>query len=85
MNNNIRTYIYTNKADVRAFVTRNGVTRSRRFLNRKFGGQIAATAAAAKHVQYLSECTDYQFANATRPVGRPFKTEYFAANDLRKA
>jgi len=85
MKNNIRTYIYNNKADVRAFVTRDGVTRSRRFLNRKFGGRAAARAAANQHIQYLSECTDYQFINATRPMGRPFKTEYFAANSLNHA
>ena len=85
MNNKTRTYIYFNQADVRAFVTRNGVTRSSRFLNRKFGGKDKAYNAAVKHVEYLTTCTDYQFKNATRRVGRPFKTEYFAANDLNKA
>ena len=70
--------ITKSKNDYRVFVMRFGVTRSRRFLNTKFGGPAKAKAKALEYADYLkNEATLHQFINATRRVGRPAKTEFF--------
>jgi hypothetical protein len=70
--------IIKSSTDYRVFVTRFGVTRSRRFLNSKFGGPAHAKAKALEYADYLkNETTMHQFIKATRRVGRPAKTEFF--------
>lgn len=67
----------------RARVTRNGVSRSRRFLHSKFGGKQTATAKASEYANYLHECTMEQFTKAVRPVGRPLQSEFFGRRIIK--
>lgn len=67
----------------RAIVTREGMSRSRRFLHSKFGGKQTATAKAAEYANYLHECTMDQFIKAVRPVGRPLQSEFFGRRIIK--
>ena len=71
----------------RVFATRDTedgkVTIRRRFGYKKFGGSAEARAAAQEYASHLSDCSDYQFINAGRPMGRPFMTELHAQQSLR--
>ena len=70
--------VYVNKNDTRVIVTREGITRSRRFLHSKFGGAEHALNKAIEYRDYIKhEATLHQFDNAWRRPGRPFKTEFF--------
>ena len=76
MKNTTNVYVYDN--NTRVSVTRDGITRTMRFLHTKFGGKKLATKKAAEYAHYLKhEANDYQFCNAIRMVGRPSKTEFF--------
>ena len=82
MNKNTNVYVYND--NTRAVVTRDGVTRSMRFLHSKFGGQKSATKKAREFAHYLKhEASDYQFMNALRPIGRPTKTEFFGRRIIK--
>jgi hypothetical protein len=72
--------IYIDLNGARVIVTRDGITRSRRFSYKKFGS--LAMHEADKYADYLYTCTDKQFVKANRPIGRPKKSEYFASTML---
>lgn len=73
------------ETNYRVRVTRNGLTRSRRFNYDKFGGYRQAYNTALKYVEYLKSCTLEQFNKALRPVGRPLKSEFFGTNKFNAA
>ena len=78
------TNVYVDSNSSRAIVTREGVTRSRRYLHSKFGGKKTATAKAVEYANYIkNEATFDQFMNAWRPVGRPAKTEFFGRRIIK--
>ena len=72
--------VYIDLNGVRVKVMRNGIKRSRRFSFKKFGDN--ALFEADKYADFLYNCTEKQFEKATRPVGRPKKSEYFASTML---
>jgi hypothetical protein len=55
---------------------------NRRFSDKKFGSSEQAKQAAYEFGSYLQSCNLYQYINATRPRGRPFKTELYATKVL---
>ena len=82
MKNTSNVYVYN--TNTRAVVTRDGITRSMRFLHSKFGGKKLATKKATEFANYLkNEANDYQFVNAIRQVGRPSKTEFFGRRIIK--
>lgn len=82
MKNTTNVYVYDN--NTRVSVTRDGVTRTMRFLHSKFGGKKLATKKAAEYANYIkNEATFEQFMNAWRPQGRPLKTEFFGRRIIK--
>ncbi len=57
-------------------------TVNRRFSDKKFGSSEQAKQAAYEFGIYLQSCNLYQYTNATRKRGRPFKTELYATKEL---
>ena len=58
-------------------------TVNRRFSDTRFGSSEQAKQAAYEFGIYLQSCNLYQSTNATRPRGRPFKTELYATQTVR--
>ena len=83
MKNTSNVYVYN--TNTRAVVTRDGVTRSMRFLHSKFGGKKLATKKATEYADYLkNEANEYQFFNAGRDrIGRPSKTGFFGRRIIK--
>ena len=68
----------------RAYVTREGLTQTRRFLHSKFGGKKTATQSAYKYAMWLKhEASDAQFDTANRAPGRPMKSEFFGRRIIK--
>jgi len=57
-------------------------TVNRRFSDKKFGSNEQAKQAAYEFGSYLQSCNLYQYVNATRKRGRPFKTELYATKAI---
>jgi len=63
----------------------NKVHLKRRFTSSKFGNLANATNEANNFAVYISSVSNKQFKQATRPIGRPRKSHYFAASNIQAA
>ena len=70
------------KNNYKVRVMRFGIHQSRRILVSKFAHKNQAHNEAENYAHYLRTCTFKQFLHAVRPVGRPFKSEYFLKQEL---